>query len=120
MAKITVAEAAKRWNKSRTTLYAKMNTGELSFVRSGKARKIDVSELIRVFGDVQVDSSELSNLNTTLQPVEQPNDALLKHLQDEVKYLRGQVEALTEQIAKREAFEQKLLSFDQKKRWWQK
>ena len=46
--KISVTKAAKEWGVSRTTIYQKVNDGELSRAAD---KKIDVSEMLRVFGE---------------------------------------------------------------------
>ena len=45
---ISVTKAAKEWGVSRTTIYQKVNDGELSRTSD---KKIDVSEMLRVFGE---------------------------------------------------------------------
>ena len=45
---ISVTKAAKEWGISRTTIYQKVNDGELSRTAD---KKIDVSEMLRVFGE---------------------------------------------------------------------
>ena len=45
---ISVTKAAKEWGVSRTTIYQKVNNGELSRTAD---KKIDTSEMIRVFGE---------------------------------------------------------------------
>ena len=45
---ISVTEAAKEWNVSRTTIYQKVNNGELSRTAD---KKIDITEMLRVFGE---------------------------------------------------------------------
>ena len=45
---ISVTKAAKEWGGSRTTIYQKINDGELSRTAD---KKIDVSEMLRVFGE---------------------------------------------------------------------
>lgn len=45
---ISVTKAAKEWGISRTTIYQKINDGELSRTAD---KKIDVSEMLRVFGE---------------------------------------------------------------------
>ena len=45
---ISVTEAAKEWGVSRTTIYQKVNDGELSRTAD---KKIDTSEMLRVFGE---------------------------------------------------------------------
>ena len=46
--KISVTKAAKEWSVSRTTVYEKINNGELSRTSD---KKIDTSEMLRVFGE---------------------------------------------------------------------
>ena len=45
---ISVTKAAKEWGVSRTTIYQKVNDGELS---RAEDKKIDVTEMLRVFGE---------------------------------------------------------------------
>ena len=45
---ISVTEAAKEWGVSRTTIYQKVNDGELSRTAD---KKIDTAEMLRVFGE---------------------------------------------------------------------
>ena len=45
---ISVTKAAKEWGVSRTTIYQKVNDGELSRTAD---KKIDTSEMLRVFGE---------------------------------------------------------------------
>ena len=45
---ISVTKAAKEWGISITTIYQKVNDGELSRTAD---KKIDTSEMIRVFGE---------------------------------------------------------------------
>ena len=59
MAKVSISEAARLAGKSRTTLHRLIKTGELSTcagVRNSKM--IDISELIRVFGDISAPVTE--------------------------------------------------------------
>ena len=45
---ISVSEASKRWGVSRTTIYKKIDDGELS---RNSDKKIDTTEMLRVFGN---------------------------------------------------------------------
>src|SRR5699024_11170222 len=66
---ISVTKAAKEWGVSRTTIYQKVNDGELSRTAD---KKIDVSEMLRVFGEPiskkrterSVDTSQSTPLNS--------------------------------------------------------
>ncbi|MBU5616149.1 plasmid replication DNA-binding protein [Psychrobacter sp. TAE2020] len=66
---ISVTKAAKEWGVSRTTIYQKVNDGELSRTSD---KKIDTSEMIRVFGEPvsrkrteqSLDSADNTHLNS--------------------------------------------------------
>jgi len=45
---MSVSEAAKKWGVSRTTIYKKIDDGELS---RNSDKKIDTTEMLRVFGN---------------------------------------------------------------------
>ena len=93
---ISVTKAAKEWGVSRTTIYQKVNDGELSRTAD---KKIDVSEMLRVFGEPiskkrterSVDTSQSTPLNS--QSVQYNTDIehllALEKLKNE--YLRQQV-----------------------------
>ena len=67
--KISVTKAAKEWGVSRTTIYQKINDGELSRTAD---KKIDASEMLRVFGEptskkrteCSTDSAQSTSLNS--------------------------------------------------------
>jgi len=53
MAKVSISEAARLTGKSRTTLHRLIKAGELSTCSGVRnAKMVDISELIRVFGDI--------------------------------------------------------------------
>ena len=66
---ISVTKAAKEWGVSRTTIYQKVNDGELSRTAD---KKIDTAEMLRVFGEPvskkrteqSLNSSDNTYLNT--------------------------------------------------------
>ena len=59
---VSVTEASKLADVSRTTLYSDMNSGKLSYHTEGKnKRTIDVSELERVYGNLKIEDSEVSS-----------------------------------------------------------
>ncbi|MEZ2693419.1 plasmid replication DNA-binding protein [Psychrobacter faecalis] len=78
--KISVTKAAKEWGVSRTTIYQKVSDGELS--RSSD-KKIDTSEMIRVFGEPAAKKrteQPLSNSNNTpLSSQKLPDCTALEH-----------------------------------------
>lgn len=130
MAKVSISEAARLTGKSRTTLHRLIKTGELSTctgVRNSKM--IDISELIRVFGDISSPVVE--------QPVEQvseqrvtvsdtANEQLVHSLKQEVEHLRTLVSAQESHI---DSLKQSLYLLEHKKetalpvlpagKWWQ-
>ena len=59
---ISVTKAAKEWGVSRTTIYQKVNNGELS---RNTDKKIDTSEMIRVFGEPVSKKRTEQSLNTS-------------------------------------------------------
>lgn len=60
--KISVTKAAKEWGVSRTTIYQKVNDGELSRAAD---KKIDTSEMLRVFGEPFSKKRTEQSLNTS-------------------------------------------------------
>ena len=114
---ISISEAARRWNLSRTTIYKAMNNGELSTTGKGKSRKVDVSEMIRVYGDVQLNSFENSNMNssehiqkTIIEQLISSKDEVIRQKQDEIDWLKSELE-------KRDIREQKLVEHQTKSLW---
>ena len=59
---ISVTKAAKQWGVSRTTIYQKINDGELSRTAD---KKIDVSEMLRVFGEPVTKKRTEQSVNTS-------------------------------------------------------
>lgn len=60
--KISVTKAAEEWGISRTTIYQKVNDGELSRTSD---KKIDTSEMLRVFGEPVSKKRSGQSVNTT-------------------------------------------------------
>lgn len=59
--KISVTKAAKEWSVSRTTIYQKVNEGKLSRTAD---KKIDTSEMLRVFGEPTSKKCTERSMNT--------------------------------------------------------
>ena len=59
---ISVTKAAKEWGVSRTTIYQKVNDGELSRTAD---KKIDTSEMLRVFGEPVSKKRTEQSMNTS-------------------------------------------------------
>lgn len=54
MTKVSISEAARLAGVSRQTLYRKIDAGEITVERDGDSVQIDLSELLRVFGDLKM------------------------------------------------------------------
>ncbi|WP_146662997.1 helix-turn-helix domain-containing protein [Enhygromyxa salina] len=130
MAKVSISEAARLTGKSRTTLHRLIKTGELSTcagVRNSKM--IDISELIRVFGDISSTVVEQPAEQVSEQRVTVPdtaNEQLVYSLKQEVEHLRTLVSAQESHI---DSLKQSLHLLEHKKdagqpvphpgKWWQ-
>ena len=93
MVKVSISKAAKLANISRTALYKTyINKGLISVSKDDKNKKtIDTSEILRVFGELKVDSKNLStdNPENGVNPVK----VITQTQQDfEIKQLRMQLE----------------------------
>ena len=119
MSILTVTEAAKAVDKSRATLYRHIKKGDLSVRQQPDGtRGIDTSELMRVFGPLQLDTLQArktahheTNANTALlqsriEALERENELLRRELAD-AKNEKGRLLGL---------LEQKLLAGTQKNR----
>lgn len=77
---ISVTKAAKEWGISRTTIYQKVNDGELSRTAD---KKIDTSEMIRVFGEPvtkkRTEQSVNTRNSTSLNSQNVQNSTALEH-----------------------------------------
>ncbi|MFR0656619.1 helix-turn-helix domain-containing protein [Pantoea sp. SIMBA_079] len=130
MAKVSISEAARLTGKSRTTLHRLIKTGELSTcagVRNSKM--IDISELIRVFGDISAPVTEQYSEQASEQRVTVPdtaNEQIINSLKQEVEHLRTLVSAQDSHI---NSLKQSLQLLEHKKdmqqlqpspvKWWQ-
>lgn len=92
--RLTVTEAASLYQISRTTLYRKINSGKLS---AGDDGKIDLSEMIRVFGEAE--SSGVNPVSQKSAPAvsELDNEKELV-LQEKIKGLEQQLKTLQSQL----------------------
>lgn len=130
MAKVSISEAARLTGKSRTTLHRLIKTGELSTCSGVRnAKMIDISELIRVFGEVSTPVTEQAGEQVTEQRVTPPdalNEQVVRTLKQEVEHLRTLVSAQESHI---DSLKQSLQLLEHKKeaaqptptsgKWWQ-
>lgn len=97
---VNISEAARMASKTRRTIYKHINQGKLSTTRDLKGNKgIEISELIRVYGDDVKPSSEKKKSNgiqvggTTVS-----NDEKLDLLLKKIENLEGEVSRLNETV----------------------
>lgn len=130
MAKVSISEAARLTGKSRTTLHRLIKTGDLSTCAGVRnAKMIDISELIRVFGDISKPVQEqpfeqVLEQRVTVTPA--PSEQMVSSLKQEVEHLRTLVSAQESHI---DSLKQSLQLLEHKKdvqqplpppvKWWQ-
>jgi|JI10StandDraft_1071094.scaffolds.fasta_scaffold78159_4 hypothetical protein len=90
--KLSVTEAATLYKISRTTIYRNINSGKLS---TGSGKKIDLSEMIRVFGEAKAQNTEsvLQGNTPTVPPLQ---SEIVLH--ERIKWLEVQVKTLQSQL----------------------
>ncbi len=90
--KLSVTEAATLYKISRTTIYRNINSGKLS---TGSGKKIDLSEMIRVFGEAKAQNTEsvLQGNTPTVPPLQ---SEIVLH--ERIKWLELQVKTLQSQL----------------------
>ncbi|WP_075358502.1 helix-turn-helix domain-containing protein [Caballeronia sordidicola] len=124
MAVVSISEAARLTGKSRKTIQRYVSDGRISMSQHVAGRSgIDISELVRVFGELSQSNSALSHA-TESQPdapsVAPDVAAKLARLEAENAVLKAQNEAQAANLADlRQSL--RLLGHDapQKRRWWQ-
>lgn len=93
--RLSVTEAASLYRISRTTIYRNINNGKLS---TGSDNKIDLSEMIRVFGEAKTPStnSALQGSAPPVTPLQSESELMLhekiRGLEMQVKTLQSQLE----------------------------
>jgi hypothetical protein len=86
MAKLSISEAIKQSGVARSTFYNKyLNKGLISISVVDNKKYIDSSELVRVFPDLDIRTTENTQLNNESNSTEHPGNILLKM---EIKLLR--------------------------------
>ena len=130
MAKVSISEAARLTGKSRTTLHRLIKAGELSTCSGARnAKMVDISEIIRVFGDISKPVQEqpfeqVPEQRVTVQPA--LSEQMVSSLKQEVEHLRTLVSAQESHI---DSLKQSLQLLEHKKdmqqplpppaKWWQ-
>ncbi|MBJ2260100.1 MULTISPECIES: hypothetical protein [Pseudomonas] len=105
MAKLTIGRMAKLYGLHRSTLHEAVSKGRVTAGLDGKGQKvIDLSEMIRVYGEPQGITLHRPTLDPTPSPYTSPTpemDALhpaLHSLVEEVRLLRAEIQELQQSL----------------------
>ena len=100
---ISVTKAAKEWGISRTTIYQKVNNGELS--RTAE-KKIDVSEMLRVFGE-PISEKRTGRSEDTVQSTPLNNQSV--HYNTDIEHLLTLEKLKNEHLSQQVSDQKKLI-----------
>lgn len=105
MPKVSISEAAKLAQVSRSTLYNKyINVGKISIEIVDNKKVIDMSELLRVFGNQLHKDSEIVQNNTvqtaSIQPENTEKDKIISLLEKQLEEAKQREEWLKTQLEK--------------------
>jgi len=115
MALITISETARLTGKNRTTIYKYINSGKLSVVASvDGSKKIDTSEILRVFPDCKIIEKQQHGDNVTQQHATQEVDTLRQEISHLKELMKAQQELLAEKDKRNEDLKQALLLIESK------
>ena len=112
MAIVSISEASRRWKMGRSHLYRAVKSGRLNLsVRPDGSRGVDVSEMVRVFGEPSARTFSLSaNLSADTEPASDPNDREQERTLSPVVLLQAQVTQLSAQLEQAQERETRLLT----------
>lgn len=91
---LTVKQAAETYGLARSTIHRAIRNGRLSASRQGRARVIDVAELVRVYGEPPGSAPETQHSGEAF---------VASELLQELRQLRQEVAALREALAEQRA-----------------
>jgi len=115
MALITISEASRLAGKNRTTIYKYINNRKLSVVVSvDGVRKIDTSELFRVFPDCKIEIKQHPSDNTSQQQATDEINSLKQEIQHLKELMSAQRDLLLEKDKRNEDLKQALLLIELK------
>ena len=98
MTNLSITAAAKAWGMSRRTLQRRVTDGTISVTSGkGKAKYLETSEMLRVFGEPDVTSAQ--GAHVTAPVMSQETSEIVTLLKEQNKYLKSQVEIKDGQIA---------------------
>ena len=91
MSKLSISEAIRLSGISRSQFYTKyINKGIISVLVEGDKKYIDISELIRVFGNVQLKNSSSEHYDTNENNIiSTDKDRLISHLEHQLSEARN-------------------------------
>ena len=99
MPKLTISEASKQWSVGRSTLYRAIQRGTISVSHVKGAKKLDIAELLRVYGE-PADVPKSVSRDTVGQSRETANTAEIAALKRENAMLRDQLTKAEDREAK--------------------
>lgn len=103
---LNLTQAAEAVGVTRKTLYSHIDKGLISITRSQGKRYVDVSELLRHYGDVSLPDAEVNKVTRSQDKHESDTSQALKAMQKELAELRllveGQQQLLLEDKQARE------------------
>jgi len=115
MALITISETARLTGKNRTTIYKYINNGKLSVVASvDGVKKLDTSEILRVFPDCKIVEKQLHGDNVTQQQSTHEIDMLKQEISHLKELMTAQQNLLVEKDKRNEDLKQALLLIESK------
>lgn len=115
MALITISEASRLAGKNRTTIYKYINNRKLSVVvNADGVKKIDTSELFRVFPDCKIEIKQHHSDNTTQQQATDEINSLKQEIQHLKELMSAQRDLLLEKDKRNEDLKQALLLIELK------
>lgn len=94
MSKLTISEASRLAQISRTTMYKKyIQSGKISVIKEDDKSFIDVSELLRVFPDLKMNEPQVDT------DIEQPKTQINNHIEQLLQAKDDMINMLKEQLA---------------------
>jgi hypothetical protein len=108
MAIVSISEASRQWRVGRSNLYRAVKSGRLNLsARPDGSRGVDVSEMVRVFGEP---SARTSNLSADTDSPPEPNGREQERTLSPVVLLQAQVDQLSAQLEQSQTEKSRLLS----------
>lgn len=101
---VSISEAARLTGKARSTLHKYIKQGKLSTTTASdnRTKKIDISELLRVFGDINATSSDtvtnVAKLQQTTSDEDRTLQVKLQFLELENTHLKAENDLLTKNL----------------------